>query len=76
MVASHQNSAVQSCILDPLSVGCMTFSQITRERDVRFYTGMQSTAAFKLGFGHLQGKASVMHYWNGEKWQQGLQTLS
>ena len=50
----------------------MTFPQIRRERDLRFYTGKQSTAVFKLVFEHLQVKASVMHYWEGGKRQQEM----
>ena len=60
----HEDHGVQCCIIDPLRAGSMAFSRITREGDVCFYNGMQSTAAFKLVFEHLQQKASVMHYWN------------
>ena len=66
-VQSHQDSSVQCCIINPLSAGSITCAQTTRERDVRFLTGMQSTAAFKLFFEPFYEKASVMHYWKGGK---------
>ena len=41
--------------------------QITREYDVRLYTGFQSTEAFKAIFDFLSPKAARMNYWKGDK---------
>ena len=41
------------------------FEQLTRECDVRFYTGIPSMAAFKCLFDHLSPKATNMQYWRG-----------
>ena len=46
---------------------CFTFEQLTREHDVRFYTGLPSSSAFRLLFEQLSAKAREMHYWTGEK---------
>ena len=43
-----------------------TFEQLTREHDVRFYTGLPSSSAFRLLFGQLSAIAREMHYWTGE----------
>ena len=45
----------------------MNFCQITREYDVRFYTGFTSTEIFNVIFNHLSKKASLMDYWQGPK---------
>ena len=42
------------------------FEQITREADLRFYTGFESTVMFKTVFQHLTPIASRMRYWKGE----------
>ena len=47
-----------------------TFEQLTREHDVRFYTGLPSSSAFRLLFEQLSAKAREMHYWTGEKHAQ------
>ena len=47
-----------------------TFEQLTREYDVRFYTGLPSSSAFRLLFEQLSAKAREMHYWTGEKHAQ------
>ena len=66
-VPSHRDVGINCNIIDPISAGNLTFSQMTRERDVRYYTGMQFSAAFELVLEHLKPKAVVMHYWKGEK---------
>ena len=45
----------------------MKFEQITRESDVRFFTGLRSTTVFKLIFDWLLFKAVHMQYWRGAK---------
>ncbi|CAC5411920.1 unnamed protein product [Mytilus coruscus] len=41
--------------------------QLSRDADVQFYTGLLNTPVFKTVFDHLSMKASVMHYWKGQK---------
>ena len=43
------------------------FAQITRESDVRFYTGLPGTETFKFLFDWLAVKAKHMQYWRGSK---------
>lgn len=45
----------------------MSFEQLTRECDVRFYTGFHSSETFKTIFNHVAPKAYVMQYWEGQK---------
>ena len=45
----------------------LQFEQLTRESDVRFYTGLTSTESFKCVFRHLLPKARNMQYWRGPK---------
>ena len=40
---------------------------ITRDADVRLYTGMQNTDAFRTLFEYLLPKAKNMNYWKGDK---------
>ena len=58
----------------------MRFEQLTRESDVRFYTGLRSTEAFRCLFDYLLPKAKNMQYWRGskqtEKESQKIQHLS
>ena len=46
---------------------CTASAQITRDGDVRVYTGMQNTDAFRILFEHLLPKAKNMTYWKGNK---------
>ena len=43
------------------------FTHLTRECDVHFFTGFQSTDMFKLVFSKLYTKAKDMLYWKGKK---------
>ena len=45
----------------------MKFEQITRESDVRFFTGLRTTTVFKFIFDWLLFKAVHMQYWRGAK---------
>ena len=45
----------------------MQFAQITRESDVRFFTGFESTKSFKEIFNFLVPRARLMKYWEGPK---------
>ena len=45
----------------------MAFEQLTRECDVRFYTGFHSSETFKAIYEHVAPKAHVMQYWEGQK---------
>jgi len=45
----------------------MRFEQLTRESDVRTFTGLPSTQAFKCLFEYLMPKAQHMQYWRGDK---------
>ena len=45
----------------------LQFEWLTREFDVRFYTGLTSTESFKCVFQHLLPKARNMQYWRGPK---------
>lgn len=53
-----------------LTCAAMTFEQLTRESDVRFYTGFRSTSLFKFVFNFLLVKAVNMRYWKGDKQTQ------
>ena len=46
---------------------CTASAQITRDGDVRLYTGMQNTDALRILFEHLLPKAKNMTYWKGNK---------
>ena len=43
------------------------FEQLTRECDVKFFTGFESTVMFKAIFNHVKSRAIVMRYWEGQK---------
>eukprot|EP00112_Aurelia_sp_Birch-Aquarium-sp1_P011603 Seg2438.2 transcript_id=Seg2438.2/GoldUCD/mRNA.D3Y31 product="hypothetical protein" protein_id=Seg2438.2/GoldUCD/D3Y31 len=45
----------------------MTFQQIMRESNVRFFTGLCDTITFKFIFDKLLTDAKSMKYWKGEK---------
>ena len=53
-----------------LTAGTLTFAQLTRESDVKFYTGFKSTDMFRLVFSFLSIKAINMRYWKGGKQTQ------
>ena len=53
-----------------LTAGALTFAQLTRESDVKFYTGFKSTDMFRLVFIFLSIKAINMRYWRGGKQTQ------
>ena len=46
---------------------CTRFEQLTRDSDVRFFTGLPNIACFYLLFEHLQSHAVKMTYCNGPK---------
>lgn len=46
---------------------CTASLQLTRDADVKFYTGFDSTIHFKAIFDHLLPKARNMQYWRGPK---------
>lgn len=52
---------------DPTTTIPMRFEQLTRESDVKFFTGLPSTEAFKCLFEYLLPKAQNMQYWRGAK---------
>ena len=56
-----------TCENDPAVYLPMRFEQLTRESDVRFYTGLPSTEAFRCLFDYLLPKAKNMQYWRGSK---------
>ena len=45
----------------------LQFEQLTREMEVKVYTGLPSTETFKFLFGYLSEKAQSMQYWRGGK---------
>ena len=45
----------------------MQFEQLTRELEVKVYTGLPSTETFKFLFDYLSEKARCMQYWRGGK---------
>lgn len=45
----------------------LRFEQLTREFEVKFYTGLPSTEIFKCLFDFLVQKAQRMQYWRGAK---------
>ena len=46
---------------------CTACAQITRDADVRLYTGMQNRDAFRTLFEYLLPKAKNMNYWKEDK---------
>lgn len=63
--ASSSVSATSSC--SKASGPCLTFEQLTRDSDVRLFTGFQNTACFSLVFEFLQPSVVTMVYWKGTK---------
>ena len=68
------NKKIQRSPFESVGVQCelnyksdLNFAQITRECDVNFYTGLRSSAAFKMMFEHVQTKAVELHYWRAQK---------
>ena len=45
----------------------MYFTEITRESDVKLFTGIKDTITFKFLFDQLSLNAKNMRYWRGEK---------
>ena len=45
----------------------MQFEQLTREMEVKVYTGLPSTETFRFLFDYLSEKARFMQYWRGGK---------
>ena len=54
----------------------LRFEQFTRECDVKFYTGLPSTAIFKCLFDFLAQKAQRMQYWRGAKQTEKVDSKS
>ena len=52
------------------------FEQLTREFEVKLYTGIPSTEAFQSLFNHHRPKAWNMQYWRGSKQTQRESTDS
>lgn len=46
---------------------CTASQQISRDHDVKMYTGLQNTEAFKAIFAFLYLKAARITYWKGKK---------
>ena len=57
---SHLSSAT---LVSP----CTRFELLTRDSDVRFFTGLPNIACFYLLFEHLQSHAVKITYWNSPK---------
>ena len=55
---------------DPSVTVPMRFEEIMRESDVKFFTGLPSTEAFRCLFDYLLPKAKTMQYWRGTKQTQ------
>ena len=62
-----ESNCSSSCENDPSVTVPMRFEQITRESDVKFFTGLPSTEAFRCLFDYLLPKAKAMQYWRGAK---------
>ena len=45
----------------------MYFTEITRESDVKLFTGIKDTITFEFLFHQLSLNAKNMRYWRGEK---------
>ena len=65
-----ESNCSSSCESDPSVTVPMRFEQITRESDVKFFTGLASTEAFRCLFDYLLPKAKAMQYWRGAKQTQ------
>ena len=49
------------------TIQSFTFTQLTREIDIRFFTGFPNTETFEMVFNQLKPKAANMLYWRGLK---------
>ena len=64
--ADFQEPGMSKKEQDDLGPG-LTFEQLSREQDVKLYTGFEATLMFQLVFNHLRPLAAKMQYWKGEK---------
>jgi len=62
----QKESGIQCSIVSPLAYSSLTFAHLTREHDVKNFTGL-SVDSFRLIFDNVKEKAAVMHYWRGPK---------
>ena len=58
---------MEDCSEDKTVFILMRMEQLTGERDVQFYTGLNETVAFDTLFDPVVKKAAIMNYWKGEK---------
>ena len=65
--SDEKKSGSELEIKAPVVTLCLKSLQITKDGDVHFYTGLQSTDMFGLLFEHLKLKAANMQYWKGDK---------
>ncbi len=63
---SHLQASSKTSSASTFSL-CTASEQLTRESDVRFYTGFKDTTTCKVIFEYLLPKAKVMQYWKGDK---------
>ena len=58
---------MEDCSEDKTVFILMRMEQLTGERDVQFYTGLNETVAFDTLFDLVVKKAAIMNYWKDEK---------
>ena len=66
-VVEIDNDVEEGQATNSVTTPSITFEQLTREHDVRFYTGFINGDIFKTLFNHLSFRASTMRYWDGAK---------
>ena len=66
-VEESNDADMEDCSEDKTVFILMRMEQLTRERDVQFYTGLNGTVAFNTLFDLVVKKAAIMNYWKVEK---------
>ena len=51
----------------PLASPCIKFEKLTRDSDVKLFTGLENAEVFQAVFEYLQPQAVTMVYWRGPK---------
>ena len=67
LTASIPTSKEDETVEDNTAYPSLKLEQITREADVRFFTGLRSTIIFKFLFDRPLSKAENMQYWRGAR---------
>ena len=64
---SNSPTSHSPVLISPSIHSALRFSFITREADVRFYTGLPGTSHFHTLYKYIEKKALMLNYWRGLK---------